>query len=94
MGWRRGSKSASEAGEAAGAGFCGFVLAVARRGGGFKPVEKTLGRILWNEAFAAGYPESLKVAHHLSVFSKSEDHALKALVTKRFGLRRVAKYPG
>lgn len=57
-----------------------------------EPVEATLGRILWNDSFAAGYPESLKLAHHLSVFSKAEDQALKAFVTRRFRLRRLPTF--
>ncbi len=58
-----------------------------------EPVETTLGRILWNDAFASGYPDSLKVAHHLSVFSKAEDQALKAFVTKRFRVRQLPTFP-
>lgn len=58
-----------------------------------EPVDKTLGRILWNDAFASGYPDSLKVAHHLSVFSRAEDQALKALVTKKFRLRHLPTFP-
>ncbi len=57
-----------------------------------EPVETTLGRLLWNDAFAAGYPESLKAAHHLSVFSKAEDQGLKALVAKRFKLRQLPTF--
>ncbi len=59
---------------------------------GVEPVEKTLGRILWNDAFASGYPDSLKVAHHLSVFSHAEDQALKAYVTRRFKLRQLPTF--
>ena len=55
-------------------------------------VATTLGRILWNDAFASGYPDSLKVAHHLSVFTSAEDQALKALVTKRFKLRHLPTF--
>jgi hypothetical protein len=57
-----------------------------------EPVQQTLGRILWNDAFASGYPDSLKVAHHLSVFSKAEDQALKAYVTRRFRLRQLPTF--
>lgn len=57
-----------------------------------EPTTTTLGRVLWNDAFAAGYPESLKLAHHLSVFSKADDQALKAFVTKRFRLRRLPTF--
>jgi len=57
-----------------------------------EPVENTLGRLLWNDSFSAGYPESLKAAHHLSVFSKAEDQALKAFVTKKFRLRQLPTF--
>lgn len=57
-----------------------------------EPVERLLGRLLWNDSFTAGYPESLKVAHTLSVFTRGEDQALRALVTKRFGLRRLPTF--
>ena len=60
---------------------------------GAEAPETTLGRILWNDAFASGYPDSLKVAHHLSIFSKAEDQALKAFVTKRFRVRQLHTFP-
>jgi hypothetical protein len=60
---------------------------------GPEPPETTLGRILWNDAFASGYPDSLKVAHHLSIFSKAEDQGLKALVTKRFKVHQLHTFP-
>jgi hypothetical protein len=55
--------------------------------------ETTLGRILWNDAFASGYPDSLRVAHHLSIFSRAEDQALKAYVTKRFRVHQLHTFP-
>ncbi len=60
---------------------------------GVEPAETTLGRVLWNDAFASGYPDSLKVAHHLSVFSKAEDQGLKAYVTKKFRVRQLPTFP-
>ena len=60
---------------------------------GAEAPDATLGRILWNDAFASGYPDSLKVAHHLSIFSKAEDQALKAFVTKRFRVRQLHTFP-
>jgi len=57
-----------------------------------EPAETTLGRILWNDAFASGYPDSLKVAHHLSIFSKAEDQALKTFVAKRFRVRQIPTF--
>ena len=53
---------------------------------------RVLGTILWNDAFSSGYPDSLKVAHHLSVFSKADDQALKAFVTRRFKLRQLPTF--
>ncbi len=60
---------------------------------GPEPMETTLGRVLWNDAFASGYPDSLKVAHHLSIFSKADDQALKAFVTKKFRVRQLHTFP-
>jgi len=55
-------------------------------------VGKVLGRLLWNDSFSAGYPESLKAAHHLCVFSKAESQGLKAFVTKRFRIRHLPTF--
>jgi len=60
-------------------------------------LQRALGLILYNDGFSVGYPESLRAAHHLSVFTRSEDTALKAYLSKRyllkhlpaFGLRRM-----
>jgi hypothetical protein len=60
-------------------------------------LQRVLGLVLYNDGFSVGYPESLRVAHHLSVFSRSEDTALKAYISRRyllkhlpaFGLRRM-----
>ena len=60
---------------------------------GPEPAETVLGRILWNDAFSSGYPDSLKVAHHLSIFSKADDQALKAYVTKRFRVKQLHTFP-
>ncbi len=57
-----------------------------------EPVKTVLGRILGNDAFSAGYPESLKVAHHLSVFTRAEIEAVKAWVTRRFRLRGLPTF--
>ena len=61
--------------------------------GGPEPPETTLGRILWNDAFSSGYPDSLKVAHHLSIFSRADGQALRTLVAKRFRIRQLRTFP-
>ena len=59
---------------------------------GGETLKDTLGLMLFNDAFSSGYPESLKVAHHLSIFSKADDQALKAFVTRRFRLKRLPTF--
>jgi hypothetical protein len=66
-----------------------FRLDLARTAG---RVGETLGRMLANDSFSAGYPESLRVAHHLSVFSRSEDMALKAYITNRYSLKQLRSF--
>jgi hypothetical protein len=53
---------------------------------------RVLGLVLYNDGFSVGYPESLRVAHHLSVFSRSEDTALKAYLTKRYYLKQLPAF--
>jgi len=55
-------------------------------------LDKVLGLLLYNDAFYVGYPESLRMAHHLSVFSRSEDTALKAYITKRYELKNLPSF--
>jgi len=55
-------------------------------------VDRVLGVLLSNDGFCVGYPESLRMAHHLSVFSRSEDTALKAYLTKRYELRNLPSF--
>jgi hypothetical protein len=66
-----------------------FRLDVARGRGRLAPV---LGSVLFNDGFSAGYPESLRIAHHLSVFSRSEDMALKAYLTNRYSLKHMHSF--
>ncbi len=64
-------------------------LQARRREGPRAPRRRSSARILSNDGFSAGYPESLRVAHHLSVFSRSEDMALKAYLTNRHSLKQM-----
>lgn len=57
-----------------------------------EPVDRVLGLILCNDSFTLGYPESLKIAHHLSTFTSSEDAALKAYVKRRYKLRQIPAF--
>jgi hypothetical protein len=66
-----------------------FRLDLARCGG---RIPETLGSVLANDTFSVGYPESLRVAHHLSVFSRCEDMALKAYITNRYSLKHLRSF--
>jgi hypothetical protein len=55
-------------------------------------LQRVLGLILHNDGFSVGYPESLRFAHHLSVFSRSEDTALKAYLSKRYFLKHLPAF--
>jgi hypothetical protein len=55
-------------------------------------LQRVLGTILHNDGFSVGYPESLRAAHHLSVFSRSEDTALKAYLSKRYYLKHLPAF--
>lgn len=55
-------------------------------------LKRVLGLVLHNDGFSVGYPESLRVAHHLSVFSRSEDTALKAYLARRYLLRQLPAF--
>jgi hypothetical protein len=56
------------------------------------PLASTLGKILSNDTFSAGYPESLRVAHHLSVFSRAENAALKACLRRSYSLHYLPSF--
>ncbi|MGQ9719057.1 MAG: DNA double-strand break repair nuclease NurA [Nitrososphaerales archaeon] len=48
--------------------------------------EDLLSRVKYNDCFFRGYPESLRLAHHLSVFTSSEDISVKSYLSERFGV--------
>jgi hypothetical protein len=51
-----------------------------------------LGRVAWSDCFSVGYPESLRLAHHLSVFSRAEDAALKTYLARRYSLKHLPTF--
>ena len=53
---------------------------------------EVLGRVLWSDCFSVGYPESLRLAHHLSVFSRAEDAALKTYLARRYALKHLPTF--
>jgi hypothetical protein len=45
-----------------------------------------LGRVLGNDIIFRCYPESLRIAHHISTFTGTEMSSLKALVLRSYGM--------
>ncbi|MCP8316590.1 MAG: DNA double-strand break repair nuclease NurA [archaeon] len=48
--------------------------------------DDTLSRVRHNDCFFRGYPESLRLAHHLSIFTGSEDTSIKSYILKKFSV--------
>ena len=48
--------------------------------------DDTLSRVRHNDCFFRGYPESLRLAHHLSIFTGSEDTSIKSYLLKEFSV--------
>ena len=43
-----------------------------------------LSQLLFNDVFSKGYPDSLRLAHHLSIFNKLDIISIKMLLKKKF----------
>jgi len=52
-------------------------------------VDTVLGKILWNDSFRYGYPESLVMAHNLSLFDKVEEVSVKSAITRSLNIIQV-----
>ena len=52
----------------------------------FDTFKDTLSRVRYNDCFFGGYPESLRLAHHLSIFTRSEDTSIKSYLSKKVGI--------
>ncbi|MEM0010650.1 MAG: hypothetical protein QXT84_03025, partial [Candidatus Bathyarchaeia archaeon] len=52
-------------------------------------VDTILGKILWNDSFRYGYPESLIMAHNLSVFDRVEEVSVKSAIAKSLNIVQV-----
>jgi hypothetical protein len=47
-------------------------------------IEETLGRLLGNDSIAGGYPETLRLAHHISTFTSTEISCLRSHVLNNY----------
>ncbi|WP_337862279.1 DNA double-strand break repair nuclease NurA [Nitrososphaera sp.] len=52
--------------------------------------EQALGRLLGNDPVASGYPETLRLAHHISTFTATEVTCLRSHVLNSYGVTELA----
>jgi hypothetical protein len=52
--------------------------------------EESLGRILGNDSVARGYPETLRLAHHISTFTATEVTCLKSHILTKYDVTELA----
>jgi hypothetical protein len=52
------------------------------------PLE-TLGRLIANDGMAQGYPETLRLAHHVSVFTQTDITCVKGFILSQFGAKEM-----
>jgi len=50
---------------------------------------QVLGDLKQNDLFFRGYPETLRLAHHLSVFDSSTISSTRSYLSRRFGLIHI-----
>ncbi|MEM1951021.1 MAG: DNA double-strand break repair nuclease NurA [Candidatus Nitrosocaldus sp.] len=51
--------------------------------------ETSLGMLMANDTLHNGYPESLRIAHHTSVFTRTDMLCIKGFMKSRFNIREV-----
>lgn len=52
--------------------------------------DRTLGKLLGNDPVSFGYPETLRLAHHISTFTGTELTCLKSHVLNNYGVTELA----
>ena len=50
---------------------------------------EVLGRLVTNDVIVNGYPETLRLAHHVSTFTTTEMTCLKGLILSKFGAKEI-----
>jgi hypothetical protein len=52
--------------------------------------EQALGRLIGNDPVACGYPETLRLAHHISTFTGTEVTCLRSHVLNNYDVMELA----
>jgi NurA domain len=53
-------------------------------------IDEALGKLLGNDSIAAGYPETLRLAHHISTFTHTEVSCLRGYVLSNYDVTEIA----
>jgi len=53
----------------------------------FEDIVNSIGKLIGNDILSQGYPETLRLAHILSTFTKIEVLGIQRLMTKKFGVK-------
>jgi hypothetical protein len=53
-------------------------------------IDETLGKLLGNDSIASGYPETLRLAHHISTFTSTEISCLRSHVLNNYDVTELA----
>lgn len=48
-----------------------------------------LGKLLANDAMSHGYPETLRLAHHVSTFTKTDVSCIRSFIISKFNIREM-----
>jgi len=55
----------------------------------FSDIEKSLSLLLSSDSFYHGYPETLRLAHHLSIFNSTQNNSIKSYMVKNMGVVEI-----
>ncbi|NMJ86305.1 MAG: hypothetical protein EX285_00395 [Thaumarchaeota archaeon] len=54
-----------------------------------KDPRESLGRLVTNDVITNGYPETLRLAHHISIFTRTDVICLKSFILSKFGMKEM-----
>tara|TARA_B100001971_G_scaffold200736_1_gene212657 strand:- start:160 stop:1212 length:1053 start_codon:yes stop_codon:yes gene_type:complete len=55
----------------------------------FSDIKKSLSLLLSSDSFYHGYPETLRLAHHLSIFNATQSDSIKSYLVKNMGVVEI-----
>ena len=55
----------------------------------FSDIEQSLSLLLSSDSFYHGYPETLRLAHHLCIFNATQSDSIKSYLVKNMGVVEI-----